>query len=81
MKERKIEAWSGPLDDDGSELIGALVQAANGSIKQIDDRLRDALKGAVPSGGPDLAPDLLGRLHNSGYPNATLDFPWEEKTA
>ena len=78
MKERKIEAWSGPLDDDGSELIGALVQADDGSIKQIDDRLRAALMGDVPSGGPDLAVDLLARLKNNGYPNARLDFPWED---
>ena len=77
MEERKIEAWTGPSDAEGSEMIGALVQAADGSIKQIDDRLREALKGFELVGSPDLAPDLLGRLHNSGYPNATLDFPWE----
>ena len=60
-------------------MIGALVQAADGSIKQIDDSLRDALKGHVPDGSPDLASDLIDRLKNSGYPNVHLEFPWEDK--
>ena len=81
MEDRKIEAWTGPVDDEDSTMIGALVQSADGYIKQIDDRLRDALRGDVPDGTPDLAVDLLGRLHNSGYPNATLDFPWEAEDA
>lgn len=72
---RKIEAWTGPAG--GSEMIGALVQADDGQIEQIDARLRNALKDYVPTGSPDLAEDILARLHNSGYPNATLDFPWE----
>ena len=77
MKERKIEAWTGPLDDDGSELIGALVQRADGSIKQIDDSLSKALIGDVPS-GPSLGfvDDLIARLRSS-YPNVHLEFPWE----
>ena len=74
MEERKIEVWSGPIGLDPSEMIGALVQATDGSIKQIDDRLRNALMGDVPS-GPDLAPELLERLR-SGYPNVHLEFPW-----
>ena len=79
MEERKIEAWTGPIDDDGSTMIGALIQGDDGFIEQMDDSLREALKGHVPAGSPDLAADLLDRLHNSGYPNATLDFPWEVK--
>ena len=75
--KRKIEAWTGPIYAADSTMIGALVQAADGSIEQIDDSLTAALKGHVPSGSPDLAPDLIARLKNSGYPNATLDFPWE----
>ena len=45
MEERKIEAWTGPVDGDVSTMIGALIQAADGSIKQIDDRLLEALGG------------------------------------
>ena len=75
--ERKIEAWTGPKGLDPSEMIGALVQAADGSIKQIDDRLLDALGDHKLVGNPDLAVDLLAVLHNSGYPNAHLEFPWE----
>ena len=47
-------------------LIGALVQAEDGSIKQIDERLTTALRGFDLVGTPDLAVDLLDRLHNSG---------------
>ena len=74
---RKIEAWTGPSDDAGSTMIGALVQAANGSIEQIDDSLSAALKGHVLIGSPDLAPDLMAALENSGYPRVHLEFPWE----
>ena len=74
---RKIEAWTGPVDADGSEMIGALIQADDGSIEQVDARLRVALMGEVPDGTPDLAVDLLARLKNNGYPNARLDFPWD----
>ena len=81
MEERKIEAWTGPKGLDPSEMIGALVQAADGSIKQIDDSLLDALKVPEVIGSPDLAADLLGRLGNCGYPNAHLEFPWEGKDA
>ena len=75
---RKIEAWTGPVDADGSEMIGALIQADDGSIEQVDARLRVALMGKVPDGTPDLAVDLLARLKNNGYPNARLDFPWDD---
>ena len=81
MKERKIEAWTGPRGLDPSEMIGALVQAADGSIKQIDENLREALGDHKLVGSPDLAVDLLGVLHNSGYPNAHLEFPWKGKDA
>ena len=43
--ERKIEAWTGPPDVEGSTMIGALIQAADGTIKQMDDSLRKALIG------------------------------------
>ena len=75
MIRRKIEAWT------DAKMIGALIQADDGSIEQIDDSLREALGieiGDVPSGGPNLAPDLITRLHDSGFPNVALDFPWEE---
>ena len=35
---RKIEAWTGPINEDDSTMIGSLVQAADGSIEQIDDQ-------------------------------------------
>ena len=73
-KDRKIEAWTGPPGDSSATMIGALIQAADGTIKQIDGSLRKALMGDVPS-GPDLAPDLLDRLRSS-YPNVYLEFPW-----
>ena len=62
-------------------LIGALVQAADGSIKQIDDRLLSALEGHELVGSPDLAADLLDELRDSGYPNAHLEFPWQNGDA
>ena len=77
--ERKIEAWTGSVGTEDSAMIGALVQADDGSIKQIDDRLLDALKVDEVIGGPDLAPELLRGLHNNGYPNAHLEFPWEKE--
>ena len=85
MEERKIEAWTGPARADDSTMIGALVQAADGSIKQIDDSLIDALKlhyvlGGSPENSSRRRWDrLLNQLHvNSGYPNADPGFrmPW-----
>ena len=79
MEERKIEVWTGPPDAEGSTMIGALVQAADGTIKQIDDRLRAALGGHDLVGSPDLPLNLLEILKlRSSYPNARLEFPWEE---
>ena len=63
MEERKIEAWTGPLDEDDSTMIGALIQAADGSIKQIDDRLRDALEGSMCLTG---SPRSRGQTLSSG---------------
>ena len=80
MEDRKIEAWTGPVGLDPSKMIGALVQAPDGSIKQIDDRLLDALGDHKLDGTPDLAVDLLALLHNGGYPNAHLEFPRRETT-
>ena len=59
----KIEAWTGPKWLDPSEMIGALVQKDDDSIKQIDDQLLKALGDPVVMGSPDLAPDLLEWLH------------------
>ena len=78
MEERKIEAWTGPSDAEDSTMIGALVQAADGSIKQIDDRLKTALGGLEIFGTRDLAVNLIKWLKDGGYPNARLEFPWEE---
>ena len=75
--KRKIEAWTGPDGDTELTMIGALVQAADGSIEQIDDSLSAALKGHALIGSPDLAPDLIAALENSGYLNVHLEFPWE----
>ena len=77
MEERKIEAWTGPADDSSATMIGALVQAEDGTIKQIDDSLRKALIGDLPSNpGIGLPLNLIDRLR-SGYPNVHLEFPWE----
>ena len=80
MAERKmkIEAWTGRVGAEDSTMIGALViHAANGSIKQIDDSLRDALKGEPRA--PVLASVLVARLRQNGYPNVHLEYPWEKE--
>ena len=69
-------AGSVPMD---STMIGALViHARNGSIKQIDKSLCDALKGEPRA--PVHKSVLLARLRQNGYPNVHLEFPWEKET-
>ena len=76
--KRKIEAWTGPSDDAGSTMIGALVQAADGSIEQIDDSLSAALKGHVTSSAAPISPRTLWRRwKTAAIRDVHLEFPWE----
>ena len=84
MEERKIEAWTGPVNAEGSTMIGALVQAADGSIKQIDDSLRRSRwrDMTCSAASQDLAAGPPSdELRDNGYPNAHLEFPWQNGDA
>ena len=83
MYRRKIEAWTkaaqGELFDNSPRpvMIGSLVQRADGSLEQIDQELMDALPGGVVDQN-DTEGWLLKMLHENGYENATLVFPWDK---